>query len=47
MQLRSGVLNAPSKQDAGPVRIGSDADYQALPSGAQYMAPDGKMRVKR
>jgi hypothetical protein len=28
-------------------RIQSDQDYQALPTGTQYMAPDGSVRTKR
>jgi len=30
-----------------PVKIQSDADYAKLPSGTQYMAPDGTLRTKR
>lgn len=29
-----------------PVKVGSDADYQTLPPGAQYIAPDGTVRRK-
>jgi hypothetical protein len=28
-------------------RISNDADYNALPSGSQYIAPDGKTRTKQ
>jgi hypothetical protein len=28
-------------------RIQSDQDYQALPPGTQYTAPDGSVRTKR
>jgi hypothetical protein len=28
------------------VRINSDADYAALPSGARFVGPDGKTRRK-
>lgn len=31
----------------GPVKISSDADYAKLPSGSQYIAPDGSTRTKR
>jgi hypothetical protein len=31
----------------GPVRVQSDADYNNLSSGAQYIAPDGTLRTKR
>lgn len=40
----SGSFDAPV---AGPARISSDAEYDALPSGATYIAPDGKTRTKR
>jgi hypothetical protein len=30
-----------------PSRMATDADYQALPSGATYLAPDGSWRTKR
>ena len=31
----------------GPARIQSEEEYNALPSGAQYIAPDGSARTKR
>lgn len=31
---------------AGPKRVASDADYNALPSGATFIGPDGKTRRK-
>lgn len=31
----------------GPKQITSDAEYNALPSGTQYVAPDGSVRTKR
>jgi hypothetical protein len=34
-------------QQSGPAQIKSDADYAQLPSGAQYIAPDGSTRTKR
>lgn len=34
-------------QQQGPVQIKSDADYNALPSNTQYIAPDGSTRTKR
>lgn len=38
---------APPKQQSGGVaRISSDADYDRLPSGAVFMAPDGTTRRK-
>ena len=36
------------QQPAGqPMRVNSAADYEALPSGAEYIAPDGSRRRKR
>lgn len=35
-----------SSQGTAPVRISGDADYNALPSGTQFIAPDGSVRVK-
>jgi hypothetical protein len=37
--------DAPAKA-AGPARIQSDADFEALPSGATFIGPDGKVRRK-
>jgi hypothetical protein len=34
-------------QSAAPARITNDADYQRLPSGASYVAPDGSTRRKK
>jgi hypothetical protein len=30
----------------GPVRVANDAEYEALPSGTQFIGPDGKLRRK-
>jgi len=38
-----GKTEAPA---AGPVKISSDADYNKLPSGAMFIAPDGSQRRK-
>jgi len=39
---------APLPATAGaPMKIASDADYAKVPSGAQYIAPDGSTRTKR
>jgi hypothetical protein len=40
---------APAAAGAGPVvpKISSDAEYNALPSGAEYIAPDGARRRKK
>lgn len=37
----------PPAQPGAPKRISNDADYNALPSGTQYIAPDGTTRTKR
>lgn len=37
----------PSAQPFAPSRMATDADYEALPSGATYFAPDGSWRTKR
>lgn len=34
------------QQNSGPKRIASDADYDALPSGSVFIAPDGTQRKK-
>jgi hypothetical protein len=39
-----GAVAAPA---GGPARISSDAEYEALPVGAKYVAPDGSTRTKR
>lgn len=41
--LRSGAAGGAS---AGPARVNSDADYNALPSGTTFVGPDGKTRRK-
>lgn len=41
-------LDAPAeKPGGGPARVKSDADWNRLPSGALYIAPDGKTRRKQ
>jgi hypothetical protein len=40
----SNAPNAPPK--SGPVTIKSDADFASLPSGAEFIAPDGSHRRK-
>lgn len=43
----SGPASPPKPAaDAGPKRITSDAEYDALPSGAEFIGPDGKKRRK-
>lgn len=41
-----GADRLPASVEGGPKRISSDADYDALPSGAQFIGPDGKLRQK-
>lgn len=45
--LQRQTAPSPAAAPAGPVRISSDAEYNALPPGATYIAPDGSMRRKR
>ena len=33
-------------KNTGPVKINGDAEYNALPSGTQFIGPDGKIRSK-
>lgn len=33
-------------QSAGPAQVQNDADFAALPSGAHFIGPDGKERIK-
>lgn len=40
-------LSAPSQQGGAPIPVRSASDYEAVPSGALYMAPDGSVRRKR
>jgi len=42
----AGNAPAPQQQQRGPVKISGDADYAKLPSGAQFVGPDGKLRRK-
>jgi hypothetical protein len=39
--------SAPQAPAGQPARIADKAQYDALPSGAQYVAPDGSLRTKR
>lgn len=42
-----GAAKAAAAEPAGPTRITNDAEYAKLPKGAQYVAPDGKVRTKK
>lgn len=43
---RARISGKQEATDAGPTRIESDSEYNALPSGAQFIAPDGTTRRK-
>jgi hypothetical protein len=43
---RPGLQAEPPPNPAAPARIMSPQQYQALPSGTQFIAPDGSVRVK-
>jgi hypothetical protein len=46
-KARVSGREAPSASDTGaPVRISSDSEYNNLPSGAEFIAPDGSHRKK-
>jgi len=40
------VGRQPTSPAAGPIQITGDADYEALPPGTTFIAPDGSQRVK-
>lgn len=48
-EFNAGPSNAPAatQPTQQPAQIKSDAEYAALPSGAQYIAPDGSTRRKK
>jgi hypothetical protein len=39
-------VGAPAGGPSGPVKIASDADYNALPAGTMFTGPDGRTRRK-
>lgn len=41
-----GGVSGQAEAASGPARVASDADYNALPSGATFVGPDGKTRRK-
>ena len=43
---RLGNTNTGGQSASGPKKIANDADYNALPSGAEFIAPDGSHRKK-
>ena len=46
-QPQAGPAPAQPQQQGAPARISSDADYDALPPGATFIAPDGTTRRKQ
>lgn len=38
---------APAAQQSGPVKVSTKAEYDALPKGTSYIAPDGSRRIKQ
>jgi hypothetical protein len=43
---RGGFTSHSLPSDSGPHKISSDAEFNALPSGAEFIGPDGKHRRK-
>lgn len=41
-----GAAGAETVPQTGPARVANDAEYEALPSGTQFIGPDGKLRRK-
>lgn len=46
-QGNAQAIQTAAPQQTGPVQIQTEEEYNALPSGTQYIAPDGSMRVKQ
>ena len=46
-QINAQYQSANQKRTSAPVRIMGQADYDRLPSGAEYIAPDGTTRTKK
>jgi hypothetical protein len=40
-------LSSASQKTSGPITVASKQDYDALPSGTRYVAPDGTTRTKK
>lgn len=38
---------APAVAPAGPMKVSNKAEYDALPSGTQYLHPDGTIKIKK
>jgi hypothetical protein len=45
-QPAATAVQAPQAAAGGMPKVSSDADYQKLPSGTRFMAPDGTVRTK-
>lgn len=43
---RTGEIREPAAANSGPQQVSSKAQYDRLPSGTQFIAPDGSVRVK-
>jgi hypothetical protein len=43
---QEGATQGVGEEPPAPVRVNSDADFDALPSGATFIAPDGSIRRK-
>lgn len=41
------ALAAPAVAPAGPMKVSNKAEYDALPSGTQYLHPDGTIKIKK
>jgi hypothetical protein len=46
LRTMSGPLNKGAAKPTAPVKIGSDAEWEKLPSGTIFIGPDGKTRTK-
>jgi hypothetical protein len=46
VELKDPAMGGKKNEDSGPKKISSDADYAKLPSGAEFIGPDGRHRRK-
>ena len=44
---QSPAAGRPAQQSGGPARVNTDAEFDALPPGAEFIAPDGTRRRKQ
>lgn len=47
LRERLGTNMPPAQTQQGPVHVSSKAEYDKLPSGTQYIGPDGKLATKK